>query len=76
MVTQSSAGVGVGLTTNSCKGPGIPHRLSQRCCRIRKTGVVILHTEGGHFAVDENGQLVEYNPFLHEISESGPNRIW
>ena len=36
--------------------------------------VVILHTEGGHFALDESGQLVEYNAFLHETSETGQSQ--
>ena len=36
--------------------------------------VVMLHTEGGHFAVDEAGQLVEYNAFLHETSETGQSQ--
>ena len=33
--------------------------------------VVMIHTEGGHFAVDEFGDLIEYNVFQHEVSETG-----
>ena len=33
--------------------------------------MLIVHTEGGHFAVDENGDLVVYDAKLHETSETG-----
>ena len=33
--------------------------------------ILMIHTEGGHFAVDEAGQLVEYSADLHETSETG-----
>ena len=32
---------------------------------------LVVHTEGGHFAVDEEGDLVPYDAALHETSESG-----
>ena len=33
--------------------------------------IVMIHTEGGHFAVDEEGMLIEYSESLHETSETG-----
>ncbi|MGE4602540.1 MAG: hypothetical protein AAEJ65_06520, partial [Planctomycetota bacterium] len=32
---------------------------------------LVIHTEGGHFAVDENGELIPYDGAAHETSESG-----
>ena len=32
---------------------------------------LVLHTEGGHFALDEAGDLVPYDASIHEISVSG-----
>jgi hypothetical protein len=32
---------------------------------------LMIHTEGGHFGVDEQGSLIEYDSALHETSECG-----
>ena len=32
---------------------------------------LVIHTEGGHFALDSDGQLIPYDPELHETSVSG-----
>jgi hypothetical protein len=35
------------------------------------TWVIMLHTEGGHFAVDETGNLIVYDASVHETSVTG-----
>jgi hypothetical protein len=37
----------------------------------KDTWVIMLHTEGGHFALDGAGQLVKYNQKIHETSVTG-----
>lgn len=37
--------------------------------------VLVLHTEGGHFATDANGNLIEYDPVTHETSETGQDEV-
>lgn len=32
---------------------------------------LVVHTEGGHFAIDTDGQLIPYDPSVHETSVSG-----
>jgi len=55
----------------SGEGFGISSQVMSEILANPEQWVLVLHTEGGHFAVDEQGQLVEYDANVHEVSETG-----
>ena len=52
-------------------GTGFSNSRLQEVLENPEEWMLIVHTEGGHFAADENGGLVEYDPLIHETNELG-----
>ena len=52
-------------------GQGYSNSRLQEVLESPEDWMLIVHTEGGHFATDDSGSLIEYDPAIHETNVLG-----